>query len=58
MNEVLTAKDLMGFLGLSRTTVYSMIRRGTVPYVAIGGTRRFLKSSILEWLEKNQRGAI
>jgi len=50
--ELLTAKDLEALLKIDVKTIYSYVQRGLIPYVKIQSNVRFLKSQIIEWIER------
>ena len=56
--ELLTAKETAEFLGLAEITIYKMTYRKQIPYVKLGRTKRFEKSKILEWIDKNSYDTI
>lgn len=51
MSEVLTTKQLAGYLQISERSVYRLLERGQIPAVKIGGQWRFRKSVVDEWLD-------
>ncbi len=51
--ELLTAKETAAFLGLSEITVYKMTYKKQIPFVKLGRTKRFEKSKLKEWIDKN-----
>ena len=46
--ELLTTKDLEGFLKIDVKTIYSYVQRGLIPYVKIQSNVRFVKQQIAE----------
>ncbi len=54
MDEILTLKDLSEYLKIAEKTLYGYANKGIVPGIKIGGSWRFRKTDIEEWLE-NQR---
>ena len=56
--ELLTAKETAEFLGLSEITVYKMTYKKQIPYVKLGRTKRFEKSKLNEWINKNSYDTI
>ena len=56
--ELLTAKETAEFLGLAEITIYKMTYRKQIPYVKLGRTKRFDKSKLLAWIEKNSNDII
>jgi len=49
---LMTTADLMAFLNLSRTKIWSMIQQDGLPAFKFGGDYRFRKSEILIWMEQ------
>ena len=52
MPELLTAKELEGFLKIDVKTIYSYVQRGLIPYVRIQSNVRFRKQEVFDWIEK------
>jgi predicted DNA-binding transcriptional regulator AlpA len=51
-DEVLTIRDLAAFTKLSRASIQRLLNGGNFPKgFYVGGSRRWLKTSILEWIE-------
>lgn len=50
MDELLTIKDMIELLKISRSKAYSLIRQDGFPIVKIGKCIRILKKDLLEWL--------
>ncbi len=52
LDEVLTIRDLAAFTKLSRASIQRLLNGGDFPKgFFVGGSRRWLKASILEWIE-------
>ena len=53
--EFISVKELMEVLSLSRTTVWSMIKKGQIPYYKFGGAYRFKMDEVLQFtkVDKN-----
>lgn len=51
----LDALDLMNVLGLSRTTVYFMLRSADFPTIEIGNRRMVRKEKLFEWIEQHEK---
>lgn len=51
MQEVMTAKQLAGYLQLNELTIYKWVQLGEIPVVKVGRTLRFKKGVIDKWLE-------
>lgn len=50
----LGANDLMNVLGLSRTTVYYLMRADDFPVITIGNRRLVRKEKLIEWLDAHE----
>lgn len=50
----LNATDLMHLLGLSRTTVYYMLRAKDFPTIVIGNRRMVRKEKLFQWIEDHE----
>lgn len=51
-DEILTIRDLAAFTKLSRASIQRLLNGGNFPRgFFVGGSRRWLKASILEWIE-------
>jgi excisionase family DNA binding protein len=50
--EVMTLKETMHFLGMSRTNLYRHTSQGLIPHYKLGKFLRFRKSELLDWLSK------
>ena len=49
---LMTTTELMAFLNLSRTKIWTMIQNEGLPAFKFGGDYRFRKSEILKWMEQ------
>lgn len=49
---VLTAKDVMAFLGVARPTAYELMNRKDFPSIRIGRSLKVTKQALLAWLEQ------
>jgi len=49
---LMTTTELMAFLNLSRTKIWTMIQNDGLPAFKFGGDYRFRKSEILKWMEQ------
>ena len=45
-DEFLTVEELAALLKITKMTVYRMVKRGDLPYYAIGRVKRFRKQDI------------
>ena len=62
LDDILTKSELAEFLNVSERTVERWIEERTVPFVVLPqrGSRsniRFLKSTIIQWLKRNEHKA-
>ena len=53
--EVLTGRELMHLLNISRTTLWKLRKEENLPYTKVGKKYLYLRSEIITWL-KTQRG--
>jgi len=53
--SLLTVRGVAGYLGISRATVYRLIRRGEIPHIKKGFGYRFRKTDLDEWLYEARR---
>lgn len=53
----LDANDIMRLLGLSRTTVYYMLRADDFPAIALGSRRIVKREKLFEWLNKHENAS-
>lgn len=51
-DAVMTTRQLMEFLGLSRTKIWELTKREGLPATKVGGDYRYVRSEVLAWLEK------
>ncbi len=47
----LSTGELMDMLGISRSTVYRLLKQGC-PNIMVGSVHRFPKDQVLNWLQK------
>ncbi|MDO4551052.1 MAG: helix-turn-helix domain-containing protein [Planctomycetia bacterium] len=53
-DRYLTTQDLMKFLNLSRTKIWTLIRTDGLPAFKVGGDYRYLLSEIIAWMEEHR----
>ena len=53
-SDLLTIKQVAEFLNLAEKTVYRMANDGEIPAFKIGGSWRFKRSEVEEWLEQQR----
>ena len=49
--EVLTIEELAAYLKISKSTLYKLVREGSLPCKKVGKHWRFHKNAIDEWLK-------
>lgn len=54
MDQLYTVDEMMVFLKVSRPTMYNYMTEGVIPYVQVGGTRRFIGSQVMKALKDLQ----
>lgn len=55
---ILTVTETAAYLRVSRSTVYRLLRRGTIPAFRVGGDWRFRKRELDAWLNLLARGEL
>lgn len=50
--ELLTTREVMAFLNLSRTRIWELVKREQLPAFKVGGDYRYRRSEIDAWLER------
>jgi excisionase family DNA binding protein len=50
--RLLTAEEVAEMLGLDVARVWKLSRRGEIPTITIGRSRRYRREAILRWLEE------
>jgi excisionase family DNA binding protein len=53
---LVTVQDAAYFLGLGRTSVYSLMDAGHLSYIKLGRARRIPRRALLEFAAKNLKG--
>lgn len=51
-DELMTTRQLMEFLSLSRTKIWELVNKEQLPAFKIGGDYRYRRSEVIEWLER------
>lgn len=55
---IYTIPEVAKYLKLSRSKVYYMVQRGTIPHVRIGKNVRISERDLRSWLDENTVGRI
>ncbi|MGF9714630.1 helix-turn-helix domain-containing protein [Paenibacillus naphthalenovorans] len=58
MSNFWDAAKLAEFLGVSQSTVYAVVREGTIPHIKVRGRILFQKEKVEEWLENQPSNKI
>ncbi len=53
--EVLTFEEVRQLLKISKSTLYSLARKGEIPAKKIGRQWRFFREDLIEWVERQRR---
>ena len=56
-DEVLTMKEICDLLQVHKSTVYKLVRRGSIPGFRVGSDWRFRRDVIERWLSEKSVGA-
>ena len=56
-DEVLTMKEICDLLQVHQSTVYKLVRRGSIPGFRVGSDWRFRRDVIERWLPEQSVGA-
>ncbi|OGQ50783.1 MAG: hypothetical protein A3J24_01545 [Deltaproteobacteria bacterium RIFCSPLOWO2_02_FULL_53_8] len=49
--NLVTIKELSGFLKVKPSTIYSWVHNGTIPFIKLNGLLRFDMDEITKWVE-------
>lgn len=55
-DEILTLKEVADYLKLAEKTAYRLAAEGKLPGFKVGGSWRFKREDILQWIEKSKIG--
>lgn len=56
-DEIITLKEIAGFLKVSEKTIFRMVQAGEIPGVKVSSQWRFVRSVIDDWLDSRMYGA-
>ena len=51
-DRLLTVRDVMALLKLSRTRIWQLVNEDNLPAYKLGGSYRFWRSEVIAWLEQ------
>lgn len=54
--EILTLKQVADFLKVTERTIYRLAAAGKIPAFKVGGTWRFSRAEINQWIQRQQKG--
>ncbi|MBL4821246.1 MAG: helix-turn-helix domain-containing protein [Gammaproteobacteria bacterium] len=54
-DEILTLKEVAEYLKLAEKTAYRLAAKGKLPGFKVGGSWRFKKEDIEQWIEENKK---
>jgi excisionase family DNA binding protein len=54
--ELLTLLEVCAFLKVKPSYIYSLTATDRIPHRKFGGTLRFVKTEILQWIDRGRRG--
>jgi len=57
MPNLLTAEQAAGYLGVSRSAIYSWCRANKMPGIKLNGTWRIRKDVFVGWLNEQERAS-
>lgn len=55
-NEMITVREIAGYLRISLPSVYKLVNAGNIPHVKVGFRYIIPRESFLFWLENNTHG--
>ena len=53
--QLLKIKDVMQLTGLSRSSLYSMVKKNEVPHYQFRTSIRFKEEEIMDWIDENKK---
>ena len=53
-DEILTVKDVADYLKLAEKTAYRLVAEGKLPGFKVGGSWRFKKEDLQQWIEQQK----
>jgi len=56
-DEILTLKEVAEYLKLAEKTAYRLAAEGKLPGFKVGGSWRFEREDVLQWIEEQKRSA-
>lgn len=56
-DEILTLKEVAEYLKLAEKTAYRLAAEGKLPGFKVGGSWRFKREDVLQWIEEQKKRA-
>lgn len=53
-NKILIPEEVAKYLKVKKRTLYKWVKEGTIPAHKLGGSWRFIKKEVDEWIENNK----
>lgn len=54
-SDIVTIKEVAEYLKIKETTVYSLAAKGEIPAFKVGGSWRFDKGDLEQWIAKQKK---
>ena len=54
-DQILTLKEVAAYLKLAEKTAYKLAAEGKLPGFKVGGSWRFKREDVLQWIEEQKR---
>ena len=54
-DKMLSVKEVLDLLGVSRTTLYNLTKKGEIPSYQIGGSVKYKQSEIDDYIKRSKR---
>lgn len=55
-DEIMTLKEVAEYLKVAEKTAYRLVAEGKLPGFKVGGSWRFKRADIEQWIAQQQRG--
>lgn len=55
MNPLMSIREAADYLGISSTTLYKLAQRGAIPATKVGGSWRFSRTLLDDWIARSAR---
>ncbi|MFC1351110.1 MAG: helix-turn-helix domain-containing protein [gamma proteobacterium symbiont of Clathrolucina costata] len=54
-SEILTIKDVAGYLKVNERTIYRLANKGDIPAFKVGNAWRFEREKIVQWMSEQAK---